>query len=90
MVEGNENSADVCKTKDDRPIFAEIAPNKNITDNRKFRKKRSKTYAEALQIVGTSNSGAEVIEPLKAPHVLKEENRDFNRTAGIDLENIFP
>ena len=40
MVEGNENSADACNRKDDRPIFAEIAPNKNITDNRKCRKKR--------------------------------------------------
>ena len=37
MVEGNENSADVCKRKDDRPISAEIVLNKNITDNRKFR-----------------------------------------------------
>ena len=89
MVEENENSANVCKRKDDRPIFAQIAPNKNITDNRKFRKKRSKTYAEALQSVGTSNSGGEVLEPLKAPNVLKKENHDFNRIVGIDLEGIY-
>ena len=37
MVEGNGNSGDVEKRNDNRPIFAEIAPNKNITDNRKFR-----------------------------------------------------
>ena len=73
MVEENENSADRCKRKDDRQIFAEIAPNKNITDNRKFRKERSKTYGGALQ--RTSNSGGEVLEPLKAPNVLKEENQ---------------
>ena len=36
--------------------------NRNITDNRKFRKKRSKTYAEALQNVGPLNSGGEVLE----------------------------
>ena len=89
MVEGNENSADVFKRKDDRPIFAQIDPNKNITDNRKFRKKRSKTYAEALQSVGTSNSGGEVLEPLKAPNVLKKENHDFNRIVGIYLEGVY-
>ena len=71
MVQGNENSADLSKRKDDRPIFAEIAPNKNITDNRKFRKK-SKTYAEALQSVGTSNFGGEVLETLKEPNASKE------------------
>ena len=43
MVQGNENNADLSKRKDDRPIFAELTRNKNITDNRKFRKKRSKT-----------------------------------------------
>ena len=48
---GNKNSADVCKRKGDRPIFAEIAPNNDITDNKKFRQKRSKTYAETLQRV---------------------------------------
>ena len=52
--------------------------NKNITDNRKFREKRSKTYAEALQNVGPSNYGGEILEQLKAPNVLKEENHDFN------------
>ena len=72
-VEEHENSANVCKRKDDRPIFPEIAFNKNITDNRKFRKKRSTTYAEAVRSVGTSNSDAEVPEPLKAPNVFKEE-----------------
>ena len=72
-----------------RPIFAEIAPNKTITDNQKFRKKRSKIYAEALQSVGTSNSDDEVLEPRKAPNVLKEENHDFNRTIGINLESIY-
>ena len=89
MVEGNENSADVCKRKDDRPISVEIAPNKNVTDNRKFRKKRSTTYADALQSVGTSNIGGEVLEPRKAPNVLKEENHNFNRTVGINLESIY-
>ena len=39
----------------------------------KFRKKKSKAYADALQSVGTSNSGAEVLEPQKALNVLKEE-----------------
>ena len=48
-----------------------------------------KTYAEAVQSVGKSNSGGEVLEPLKAPNVLKEENHDFNRTVGIDLESIY-
>ena len=89
MLEGNENNVDVYKRKDDRPIFAQIAPNKNITDNRKFRKKRSKTYAEAMQSVQTSNSGGEVVEPLKPPNVLKEKNHDFNRIIGIDLESIY-
>ena len=89
MVQGNENSADLSKRKDDRPIFAEIAPNKNITDNRKFRKKRSKTYAEALQSVETSNFGGEVLETLKEPNTSKEENDDFKRTVGIDLESIY-
>ena len=89
MVEGNENSTDVCKRTNDRGIFAEIAPNKNITGNRKFRKKRSKTYADALQSVGKSNSGGEVFETRKAPNVLKEENHDFNRTVGINLESIY-
>ena len=89
MVEGNENSTDVCKRTDDRRIFAEIAPNKNITDNQKFRKKRSKTYADALQSVGTSNTGGEVLEPRKTPNVLKEENHNFNRTVGINLESIY-
>ena len=46
-IEGKENSADVCKRDDDRPIFAQIACNKNITDNRHFKEKISKTYAEA-------------------------------------------
>ena len=87
MVQGNENSADLSKRKDDRPIFAEIAPNKNITDNGKFRKK-SKTYAEALQSVGTSNFGGEVLETLKEPNASKEENNDFKRTVAIDLESI--
>ena len=77
MVQGNENSADLSKRKDDRPIFAEIAPNKNITDNQKFRKKGSKTYAEALQSVGTSNFGGEVLETLKEPNASKYENHDF-------------
>ena len=89
MVQGNENSADLSKRKDDRPIFAEIAPNKNITDNRKFRKKRSKTYAEALQSVETSNFGMKVLERLKDPNASKEENHDFKRTVGIDLESIY-
>ena len=89
MVEANENSTDVFKRTDDRRIFAEIAPNKNIMDNRKFRKKRSKTYADALQSVGKSNSGGEVLETRKAPNVLKEENHDFNRTVGINLESIY-
>ena len=55
MVDRNENSADVSKTKDNRPFSAEITPikNENITDNRKFRKKRNKTYAEALQSIET-------------------------------------
>lgn len=66
-----------------------IAPNKNITDNRKLRKKRSKTYAETSLSIWTSNSGGEVLEPLKAPNVLKEKNRNFNRTAGTDLECIY-
>ena len=69
--------------------MAEIAPNKNITDNRKFRKKRSKTYAEALQSVETSNFGGEVLETLKEPNASKEENHDYKRTVGIDLESIY-
>ena len=52
MVEGNGNSTDVCKRKDDRPIFAHIAPSKKITDNQKFRKRRSETYAEAFKMLG--------------------------------------
>ena len=32
-------------------------PIKKIADNRKFRKKRSKTYAEVVRTVGTPNSG---------------------------------
>ena len=81
------NSADLSKRKDDRPIFAEIAPNKNITD--KTRKTRSKTYAEALQRVGTSNFGGEVLETLKEANASKEENHGFKRTVGIDLESIY-
>ena len=42
-----------------------------------------------MQSVGTSNFRGEVLEPLKAPNVLKEENHDFNRTGGIDLESIY-
>ena len=72
MVEGNENSTDVCKRTDDRRIFAEIAPNKNITDNRKFRKKRSKACADALQSVGKSNSVDEVLETRKKITILTE------------------
>ena len=77
MVEGKENSTEMCKRTNDRRIFAEIAPNKNIKDNRKFRKKRSKTYADALQSVEKLNSGGEVLETQKVPNVLKEENHDF-------------
>ena len=46
MVDRIEDSADVSKTKDGRSFSAEITPskNKNITDNRKFREKGSKTY----------------------------------------------
>ena len=62
---------------------AEIASTKNITDDRKLRKKRSKTYTEAVQSVGSSNSFGEVLEQLKAPNVLKEENHDFSRTVEI-------
>ena len=40
-VERKKNSVDVYKRNDNRPIFAEIASNKNITDNRKFRKERT-------------------------------------------------
>ena len=58
-------------------------------DNPKFRKKKSKTYAEALQSLGTSDSGEKVVESLKAPNVLKEENHNFSRTVGIDLESIY-
>ena len=56
LVDRNENSADVSKTKDGRSFSAEITHSKikNITDNKKFRKKRSKTYAESLQSIGTS------------------------------------
>ena len=81
------NSVDLSKRKDDRPIFAEIAPNKNIMD--KTRKTRSKTYAEALQSVGTSNFGGEVLETLKEPNASKEKNHGFKRTVGIDLESIY-
>ena len=62
---------------------AEIASTKNITDDRKLRKKRSKTYTEAVQSVGSSNSFGEVLEQLKATNVLKEENHDFSRTVEI-------
>ena len=88
-VERKENSVDMRKRNGDRPIFAEIVSNKNITDNRKFRKKRNKTYTEAVGSAGTSTSGEKVLEPLKARNVLKEENHDFNRTAGKDLESIY-
>ena len=47
-LEEKEDSADVWKRNDDRPIFAEIASNKDITDIRKFKKKRSKTHAEFI------------------------------------------
>ena len=79
------------KTKDDQPFSSEITPSKkkNIMDNRKFRKRRSKTYAEALQIIGRSNSDREVYEPLKAPNVLEEENHDFHRMSSIDLGSIY-
>ena len=70
------------KRNDDRPIFAEITCNKNITDNWKFRKKRIQTYAEAMLSVGTSNLAGEVLEQPKAPNVLKEENHDFNGAVG--------
>ena len=42
-----------------------------------------------MQSVGRSDSGGEFLDPLKAPNVLKEENRDFNKTVGIDLENTY-
>ena len=60
------------RTKDDRPFSAEITPskNQNITDNRKFRKRRSKTFAEALQSIGTPNFDGKFYETLKAPNVL--------------------
>ena len=50
MVDRNENSADVSKTKNDRPFSAVITPskNKNITDNQNFRQKKSKMYAEGI------------------------------------------
>ena len=70
------------KRNDDRPIFAEITFNKNITDNWKFRKKRIQTYAEAMLSVGTSNLAGEVLEQPKAPNVLKEENHGFNGAVG--------
>ena len=76
------------KRKDNRPIFAEITPNKNIIVIGKFRKKKSKAYADALQSVGASNSGGEVLEPQKALNVLKEENHNLNRTVGMNLESI--
>ena len=88
-VERKENSADICKRNDDRPIFPEIASSINITDNQKFRKKRSNTYTEAVRRFETSNSGGEVLGPLKEPNVSKEENHDFNRTVGIDLKSIY-
>ena len=37
----------------------------------------------------TSNFGGEVLETLKEPNVSKEENHDFKRTVGIDLESIY-
>ena len=79
------------KTKDDQPFSGEITPSKkkNITNNQKFRKRRSKTYAEALQSIGRSNSDGEVYEPLKAPNVLEEENHDFHRMGSIDLSSIY-
>ena len=52
MVEGNENSTDVCKRTNDRRIFAEIAPNKNIAGNRKFRRKEVRhmlTHCKVLE-----------------------------------------
>ena len=91
MVDRNENSADVSKTKDGKSFSAEIthSKNKNITDNRKFRKKRNKTYAEALQSIGTSTSNGEFCEPLKVPNVSEEENHDFHRMGSVDLGSIY-
>ena len=64
-------------------------PIKKIADNRKFRKKRSKTYAEVVRTVGKPNSGEEVLEQLLMPNILKEENHDFKRIVGIDLRSTY-
>ena len=85
-VEGKQNSVNVCKRSDNRPILAEIASNNNITDNWKLKEKKSKTYAEAVESVGTSKSRREVFEHLDALNILNEENHGFNRIIGIDLK----
>lgn len=64
-------------------------PIKKIADNRKFRKKRSKTYAEVVRTVGKPNSGEEVLEQLLMPNILNEENHDFKRIVGIDLRSTY-
>ena len=87
VTEGKDNSVDMCKRNDDRPIFAEITSYN--TGDQKFRKKRSNTYPESVQSVGTSNSGMEAFEQLKAPNSLKKENHDFNISVGIDLNSIY-
>ena len=46
-------------------------------------------HAEALQSVRTSNFGGEVLETLKEQNASKEENHDFKRAVGIDLESIY-
>ena len=60
-----------------------------MMDNRKFRKKISTIYAEAVLSVGASNSGGkEYIEQLKTPNVLKQENHYFDKTVAINFKTI--
>lgn len=88
-VEEKEISADGCKRMKIDQFLLSSHPIKKIADNQEFRKKRSKTYAEVVRTVGTSNSGDEVLEQLIVPNILKEKNHDFKRIVGIDLRSTY-
>lgn len=87
--EKKEKSVDVCKRNDDRPNLLRSLPTKILRITENLKSKRRKTYKEAMRSVGTSNSGEEVLEPLKTTNDLKEKNHDFNRTVGIDFESVY-
>ena len=74
-VLGEKNSADVSNRHDSSSIFAEIASNKNSTNNWKFRKKEVRHMQKYCKVLEHQTLVGKFLSKLKVPNVLKEESQ---------------